>query len=85
MIFAHKIFYSGGFFVTNNNFFYAWLMVNDTCNMDVVPVLHSHVIVEISSQTVLSQRSLLLTLRLSHYWKAIVSVMIWTFEYKLYL
>lgn len=28
--------------------FYAWLMVNDTCKMDVVPVLHSHVIVEIS-------------------------------------
>lgn len=53
-------------------------MVNDTCNMDVVPVLHSHVIVEISSQTVLSQRSLLLTLRLSHYWKAMFLSRLWS-------
>lgn len=75
MIFAHKIFYSGGF-----------LMVNDTCNMDVVPVLHSHVIVEISSQTVVTALS---PAQLTSFQllkgDVFVSVMIWTFEYKLYL
>lgn len=47
MIFVYKFFYSGGFFVINNDFFYGWLMVNDICNMDVVFVLYFYVIVEI--------------------------------------
>lgn len=61
-------------------------MVNDTCNVDIVRELHFHIIVEISWQTIVTALS---PAHLTSFpllkSDVFVSVMIWTFEYKLYL